>query len=73
MTTKVTHYEGTVYYHSCGSSHTKLYPFLEEHAYSEGVTLDEDGIDIEVAKRLIAKWNRRRGHGDVSYRYYLQA
>lgn len=70
MAGRLTHYEATVYYSSTGSSHTGRYPFLAEHAAEVGVDFD-GGVEEDVAKRLIARWNARMKRTDIRYTYRL--
>jgi len=68
---RVTEYEGTVYYSSTGSSHTKMYPFTKEHADAIGGVLEPDGLNIELAQKLCDKWTKRGNRGDIRYTYRL--
>lgn len=68
---KVKTYTASVYYKSTGSSMTKEYPFLEEHALQMKTVLTEEGIDIEAAHRLCNEWTRKGNRGDIIYRYWI--
>lgn len=71
MNTKVTHYEGTVYYVSTGSSHTGIYPFTETHAVEANTILDEEGIPMEAAQKLCEHWTNRGKYTSIRYSYRL--
>lgn len=69
MSARVRKYEATVYYRSTGSSHTREYAFTEAHAREDGVCFEPDGLDLEVAKRLCARWSQQGDRGAIRYTY----
>lgn len=68
---RVLQYEGTVYYPSTRSSHTKLYPFTQEQANEVGTVLETDGIPLLLAIKLCEQWTRRGQHESIRYSYRI--
>lgn len=68
---RVTHYEGTAYYSSTGSSNTRLYAFNQTQASEIGAVLHADGLNIADAQRLCDKWQAMGNRGSIRYTYSL--
>lgn len=71
MPKRVKHYMATVYYTSTGSSSTGKYSFTEDHATEAGTVLYSDGLSIDAAKKLCAKWTARGQGPSLRYSYAL--
>lgn len=69
--TRVSRYERTTSNIQTGHCSVELLPFTQIQALEVGSALEPDGLGVEAAKRLSAKWTERGRHGSIRYSYQV--
>jgi len=54
-----------------GTCFVEILPFTEVQALEAGSVLEPDGLSVEAAKRLCAKWTDLGKHGSLRYSYQV--